>query len=145
MSHQKRLKDRLPYGREISKKLEYSEVYLKREPRLEMTSKTSEISAKAANKNMGSFKDDDGIYKHIEQAPSSSNVAPTLAPAPIPIPEGGYTNEFLYNKMCSIETKLTTHINTHFDNLHQELLTLIANSNQTYYENEEEMEKDDNA
>lgn len=118
---------------------------MKREPRLEMTSKTSKISAKAANKNMGILKDDDGIYKHIEQAPSSSNVAPTLAPAPIPIREGGYTNEFLYNKIYSIETNLTAHINTRFDNLRQELLTAIANSNQTRYENEVEMEEDDNA
>lgn len=94
---------------------------------------------------MGIFKDDDGIYKHIEQAHSSSNEDPTPAPAPIPILEGGYTNDFLYNKMCSIGTNLTTHINSHFDNLRQELLTVIANSNQTYYENEEEMKEDSNA
>lgn len=41
MSHQKRLKGGLPYGRAISNFLEYSEVDLKREPRLDMMSKTS--------------------------------------------------------------------------------------------------------
>lgn len=145
MSHQKRLKGGLPYGREISKFLEYSEVDFKREPRLVMASKTSEISAKAASKNMGIFKDVDGIYKHIEQAPSSSNVAPTLALALIPIRKGGCNNEFLYNKICSIEANLTTHINTRYDNLRQELLTAISNSNQTHYKSEEDLEEDDNA
>lgn len=93
---------------------------------------------------MGIFKYDDGIYKHIEQTHSSSNVTPTPALARIPIPEGGYTNEFLYNKICSIETKLTAHISPRFDKLLQELLVTIANSNQTHYENEEEMEENDN-
>ncbi|KAI5445251.1 hypothetical protein KIW84_013480 [Lathyrus oleraceus] len=98
-----------------------------------------------ANKNMGIFKDVDGIYKHIEKSPSSSNVAPTLALDLILILKGGCTNEFLYNKICSIEENLTTHINIRFDNLRQELLTAISNSNQTHYKSDEDMEEDDNA
>ncbi|KAI5447087.1 hypothetical protein KIW84_014801 [Lathyrus oleraceus] len=58
------------------------------------------LEVPSEGKNMGIYIDKDGIFKHRDVAPSSS-----LAP---PIPKGGYTNVALSNKMCSIETLVTT-------------------------------------
>src|ERR1051325_2954149 len=90
-----------------------------------MTVKNSEVSVKAANKNMRIFLDDDGIYKHIEQVNPNPNPIPILAQVPpqYPIPEGGYTNEFLYHSICSMEHRL----NTRMDNLSISILNELRN------------------
>ncbi|KAL5080501.1 hypothetical protein RYX36_008922 [Vicia faba] len=101
-----------------------------------MSAKSSEVSVKAANKNMGIFQDK-MISTSILSKPPSSNVAPnpTMALAQYLIPEGGYTNEFLYHSMCSMEDQL----NTRMDNLSITILNEIRNSrhNQGEYVGEE--------
>ncbi|KAI5397520.1 hypothetical protein KIW84_063368 [Lathyrus oleraceus] len=105
---------------------------------LSMMERACEISVKAANKKMGIFKDNDGLYKHIEQPILPPNVAPT--PIPTPVLEGGFSNEFLYNHMQGMEERINLTINTRFDNLRTEFLTALANQNQD--ESEEEMDED---
>lgn len=138
MRHQRNLRGSLPYGHIISLILDYCNVPLNREPCVEMTERACEISVKAANKKMGIFKDKDGLYKHIEQPIPPPNVAPT--PIPTPVPEGGFSNEFLYNHMRGMEERIYLNINTRFDNLRTEFLTALANQNQD--ESEEEMDED---
>lgn len=92
---------------------------------------------------MGIFQDVDGIFKYLDQGTSSSHAAPALTPDLVPtqvqVLAKVYTNEFLYNKICSIDN----HMNTRFDNLSLELLTAIANSNRTHEESEEEMDEEE--
>lgn len=78
--------------------MQYYDIDLRGEPKKKISSKDCEIHVGAAGKNMGIYKDKDGIFKHRDAAPSS---------AP-PKPEGGDTNEVIYNKMCSLETLVTT-------------------------------------
>lgn len=49
---------------------------------------------------MGIYKDEDGIFKHRDTAPSVSSDAP--------IPEGGYTNDVLYKNMWFIKNLVRT-------------------------------------
>ncbi|KAI5444191.1 hypothetical protein KIW84_012714 [Lathyrus oleraceus] len=105
--------------------------------RIKMTERACEISVKATNKKMGIFIDNDGLDKHIEQPIPPPNVAPTLIPTLVP--EGGFSNEFLYNHMRGMEERINLNIYTRFDNLHTEFLTALANQNQD--ESEEEMDE----
>lgn len=100
MLHEWGLTGGLPYGILVTKILKYFDISFKREPKKEVTSKVCEINVKASNKNMRIFKDKDGIYKHLDQIPSSS--------FEVSVPKGGYSNEFLYNKICSLENLMTT-------------------------------------
>lgn len=106
--------------------MEYYGIDLSGEPKKKMSSKECEINTGATGKNMGIFKDNDGIFKHRDVAPSS---------AP-PEPKGGYTNEAIYNKMCSLETLVTTG----FRELRLEIASL-KNPNQA--EDSEESEEED--
>lgn len=129
MHHQRWLSGGLPYVRLITKILEFFDINLIGEPKKIMTSKECEITVGVANKNMGIYKDKDGIYKHRDIVPSFSSDAH--------IPEGGYTNEVIYKKMCSLETLV---ING-FRDLHFELAEL-RNQNQKDSEEEVEYESD---
>ncbi|CAI8595046.1 unnamed protein product [Vicia faba] len=46
------------------------------ESRFQMTPKEYEVNIEAANKNMGNFKDKDGIFKHKEDASSTFSLVP---------------------------------------------------------------------
>lgn len=64
-----------------------------------MNAKECEINVGDVGRNTRIFKDKDGVYKHKDD--SSVN-------APPPAPEGGYTNEALYNKLYSVETYMVS-------------------------------------
>lgn len=61
-----------------------------------MSAKECEINASTSIRNTGIFLDMDGMYKYKDE---SSNT-------PLPAPEGGYSNEVLYNKICSVESTM---------------------------------------
>src|ERR1043165_8366168 len=69
-----------------------------------MTEKDAEINVKTALKNTGIVVDLEGRFNYKEDLATN---------APPPIPEGGYTMELLFNKMCSIETTI---VNNHREN-----------------------------
>lgn len=99
MKHQQSLTGGLPYARLISKILEACGIDLKREPKKKMTARECEINASTSIWNTGIFLDMDGTYKYKDESlTSSSDPQP-----PPPAPEGGYSNEALYNKICSVE------------------------------------------
>lgn len=64
-----------------------------------MTVKECEINASTSVTNTGIFLDMDDMYKYKDESSTSSN-------APPPTLEGGYSNEVLYNKICSVETTM---------------------------------------
>ena len=99
MQHQQGFSGGLPYARLITRILEHCGIDLKRQPKKNMNANECEINVGAIGRNTGIFKDKDGIYKHKDD--SSVN-------APPPAPEGGYTNEALYNKLCSVETYMVS-------------------------------------
>ncbi|KAI5443430.1 hypothetical protein KIW84_012174 [Lathyrus oleraceus] len=68
-------------------------IELRREPSKTM-GRTSMISSNTCLKNMGIFKDIDGLYKHR----NAENVY-----APPFTPKGGYTLEFIYNKLHKMD------------------------------------------
>lgn len=75
---------------------------MKREPQFMMTVKTNEINVDSATKNTGIGYDlPSDMYRYRESAGHSSSTPP--------IPKGGYTNEVLYNKLCSVDEKLDRH------------------------------------
>lgn len=100
MHHQRGLSGGLPYDRLVTKIMEYCGIDLRDEPKKKVSSNECEINIGATGKNMGIFKDKDGLFKHKDVAHSSSS--------PPPIPEDDYTNEVFYNKICSTETLVTT-------------------------------------
>ncbi|CAI8614103.1 unnamed protein product [Vicia faba] len=89
-----------PYARATTKVLNTCAVELHREPSKNM-GRTSIISSNTFLKNMGIFKDVNGIFKHtvVEDV-----VAPLLAP------EGGYTMEFIYNKLYEMDLRHTANL-----------------------------------
>lgn len=89
MKHQKSLTSGLPYVRLITKILEGYGIDLKREPKKKMFAREYEINASTSVRNIGIFSDKD----------EPSNASPLA-------PEGGYTNEVLYNKICSVESTM---------------------------------------
>lgn len=97
MKHQLSLSCGLPYGRIVSRILEFSGVPLQREPKTPMTVRNCEINEVTATKNTGINIRPNGVFRYKDLAAAS--VPPT-------IPEGGITNAMLYNKMCSIETTM---------------------------------------
>lgn len=96
MKHQQFLTGGLPYARLITKILEGSGINLKWEPKKKMYARECEINASTLVRNTGIFLDKDDVYKYKDD-PSN---------APPPAPECGYTNEFLYNKICSVESTM---------------------------------------
>lgn len=103
MKHQQSLTDGLPYARLITKILEGCEIDLKWEPKKKMSAKECEINDLTSVRNTGIFLDMDGMYKYKHE-PSN---------APPPAPEGGYTNEVLYNKICSVESTMMHNYHEH--------------------------------
>lgn len=95
MVHQKKLFDGLPYARLITKVLEFYQIDLHGKSRFKMNAKEHEINIGTTNKNMGIFKDKDCIFKHRDVPSSTSSYSP--------MPEGGLTNQMLYDKLCNIE------------------------------------------
>lgn len=102
MKHQQSLTGGLPYARLISKILEACGIDLKREPKKKMTANECEINASTSVRNTSIFLDMDGTYKYKYESSTTSN-APLPPP---PAPEGGYSNEALYNKIFSVETTM---------------------------------------
>ena len=94
MEHQHWLTGDLPYSRAIKKILEHDEVSLKIYPKEIMTDKDYEINDKTALKNIGIILDREGKFVYKEDPTPDS---------PPPVPEGGYTLELLFNKLCSME------------------------------------------
>ena len=86
----------------ISKILEACGIDLKREPKKKMAARECEINASTSVWNTGIFLDMDGTYKYKDEFSTSSSDPPP----PPPAPEGGYSNEALYNKICSVETTM---------------------------------------
>lgn len=97
MMHQLSLSGGLPYGRIVSRILEFSGVPLQREPNTPMTVKNYEINEVTATKNTGIGIGPNGVFRYKDP------VAPSAPPT---IPEDEITNAMLYNKMCSIETTM---------------------------------------
>lgn len=102
MKHQQSLTRGLPHARLISKILEGCDIDMKREPKKKMTARECEINASTSVWNISIFLDMDGTYKYKGESSTSSNYP---SPPP-PAPEGGYSNEALYNKICSVETTM---------------------------------------
>lgn len=90
---------RLPYARMITRIMEQCGIYLKREPKKKMSVKEYEINVGDVGRNTGILKDKDNIFKHKDDL---------FVSVPPPELEGGYTNESLYNKLCSIETLMVS-------------------------------------
>lgn len=99
MKHQQSLTGGLPYTRLIYKILEACGIDLKRESKKKITTRECEINASTSVWNTGIFLDMDGTYKYKDESSTSSN-------APPPAPEGGYSNEALYDKICSVESTM---------------------------------------
>lgn len=83
------------YARSITKLLVSCGIELHQEPSKNM-GRTSMISCNTCLKNMGIFKDVDGLYKHTD----TKNIY-----APPPTPEGGYTLELIYNKIHKMDIR----------------------------------------
>ena len=79
---------------------------------------------------MGIFKDVDGIFKHTD----GENVY-----APPPAPEGGYTIEFLYNKLHEIDICHSSELRAIRDDLN-----FIKQQSYHQSKDEEEKEKEGN-
>ena len=75
MEHLKKLYDGLPYAHWITNILKFGKVSFRGETETKMTSRDCEISIAVANKNMGIFKDNDGLFKHREKGTSSNQDA----------------------------------------------------------------------
>jgi hypothetical protein len=142
MKHQQSLTGGLPYARLISKILEACGIDLKREPKQKMTARECEINASTSVRNTSIFLDMDGTYKYKDESSTSSNVPPP----PPSAPEGGYSNEALYNKIYSVET-------TMMKNYHEQkfemasikrLLENLTKSQNPEISDEEESEEEDN-
>lgn len=97
MKHQLSLSGGLPYGRIVSRILEFHGVPLQREPKTPMTVRNCEINEIIATKNTDISIGPNEVFRYKDSAASS---------APPTIPEGDITNAILYNKMCSIETTM---------------------------------------
>lgn len=97
MKHQLSLIGGLPYGRVISRILEFHDVQLQREPNTPMAARNCEINEITATKNTDIIIEPNGVFRYKDTVASS---------APPPTPEGDITNYMLYNKMCSIETTM---------------------------------------
>lgn len=96
MIHKSKITGGLSYVRIITNILLFCQIDLCGESRFKMNAKKHEIIIGATNKNMGIFKDNDGIFKHREIASSISSYAL--------MPEGGLTNQMLYDKFCQLKT-----------------------------------------
>lgn len=137
MKHQQIVSGGLPYARLISRILEAIGLALRREPQNKMTEKDCEINARMTLKNTRIIKDGDGRFKCKEE--SSSN-------APQPVPKGGYTNEMLYSKICSIEATMNRNHHKHkleMASLKRLLRNLTSSRNCEPVEGEEGEERDD--
>jgi hypothetical protein len=97
MKHQLSLSGGLPYGRLVSRILEFHDVPLQREPKTPMMARNCEINEVTATKNTDISIGPNGVFRYKDTVASS---------APPPITEGDITNAMLYNKMCSIETTM---------------------------------------
>lgn len=93
MEYSRSLTSGFPYARAITKLLVSCGIKLRWEPSKNME-RTSMISSNTCLKNMGIFKDVDGLYKHTD----TENLY--LSP---PAPEGGYTLELIYNKIHEMD------------------------------------------
>lgn len=99
MKHQQSLIGGLPHARLITKFLEGCGFDLKRKPKKKVTSKECEINASTSIRNTGIFLDMDDMYKYKYESSTSPN-------APPPAPEGGYSIDVLYNKICSVKSTM---------------------------------------
>lgn len=95
-----------------------------------MSAKKCEIHVGEAGRNMEILKDKNDIFKHKDD--------PSMSLTP-PEPEGGYTNEAIYNKMCSLETLMTSD----FHELHLEITSLKNQNQEESEDNESEDDKMD--
>lgn len=95
MMHQLSLSGGLPYGRFVSRILEFSGAPLQREPKTSMSFRNGEINEVTITKNTRICIGPNGVYRY------NDSVTPSAPPT---IPECEISNTMLYNKMCSIET-----------------------------------------
>lgn len=104
MQHQQCLTRGLPYARLATKITRFCGVDLKREPKEKMK-REFEINIGVALKNTGIYQNTNDTYKYKDHL---TTPIPPPAIAPPPAPEGGYTNEAIYNKICSVENFMMT-------------------------------------
>lgn len=69
MQHQRGLSGGLPYARLVTWIMEYYDIDLRGESKKNMSLKEFEIHVGAVGKNMGIYKDNDGIFNHRDVAP----------------------------------------------------------------------------
>ncbi|KAL5054960.1 hypothetical protein RYX36_035642, partial [Vicia faba] len=124
-----RLTSSYPYAREITRILENFEITLRREPTKKM-GKTSVFTGGNWSKNMGIFKDVDGIFKPTD----AENVY-----APPPALEGGQTMEFIYNKLHDMDLCHSSELSDIRD-----YLNFLKQKNCHQSEDEEEEEEERN-
>lgn len=140
MKHQLSLNDGLPYGRVVSRILEFHDVLLQREPNTPMTARNYEINEVTATKNTNIIIGPNGVFRYKDTVASS---------APPPTQEDDITNSMLYKKMCSIETTMNHNHNVtqrEIKSLRKLFLSMNRQhvpSEEGYEESEEEGEEDD--
>lgn len=97
MMHQLSLSGGLPYGRFVSRILEFLGVPLQTEPKTSMSVRNGEINEVTITKNTGIGIGPNGVYQYKD------SVTPVTPPTN---QEGDSSNARLYDKMLSIETTM---------------------------------------
>jgi len=135
------LKGGLPYARAISHIVRNAGVLLQREPKKNMDEQECAITTATALKNTGIVTDREGrfVYK--------VDFEPTVPQVPQP-PEGGYTMDMMFAKLCSIQTSIDNNKreNNYEHNLMRRQMREIQRTQRrilAHYEGEEGSEEED--
>ncbi|XP_058766532.1 uncharacterized protein LOC131661354 [Vicia villosa] len=126
----------LPYARAISRIIQNAGVLLQREPKKSMNRPECAISTTSALKNTGIVMGNDGRYFYkVDVEPAAQQMQQP--------PEGGFTMDMMFQKLCSIQTSIDNNRrdNNYEHNLMKKQMRDIQRTQRrilAHYEEEEE-------